>query len=75
MYQVAALGVTLVLSITGGLLSGFIVSNCLPGLDHYFDDEEHMHDVKFDNPLEDVSEAEKEEDKQFDAPPKINAVN
>ena len=64
MYQLAALGVTLGLSILGGAASGFLVSNCcVPN--HLFDDEEHFEEVEFDVPLEDVAgdrktEAEKE---------------
>lgn len=68
MYQIAALGVTLVLSISGGLLAGLIVSTCCT-LDHYFDDEEHMRDVKFDIELQDMSDDEKEKP-EFDNPPR-----
>ena len=53
MYQVCALGVTLVISIAGGFLVGFIVKNCCP-IENYFDDEEHFHEVEFDIPLEEV---------------------
>ena len=59
MYQVAALGVTLLISIFGGLFVGFIVSNCCP-IDNQFDDEEHFREVEFDNPLENIPEKGKE---------------
>ena len=55
MYQLAALGVTLALSIVGGLLSGFIVSRgCKAG--NFFDDEEHFHEVLYDIALEKVND-------------------
>ena len=76
MYQIAALGVTLVLSITGGLLCGFIVSNCC-AIDNFFDDEEHFREVEFDIPLEEVPEetTKKVEDKEIDDGPDRHSVN
>lgn len=59
-YQIAALGVTLGLSIGGGALSGFIVSNCCE-IQHLFDDEEHFHEVYYDDPLEEILEIGKTE--------------
>ncbi len=53
MAQLAALGCTLFISIVGGLLTGFLVSNCCL-TDNYFDDEEHFHEVEFDVPLEEM---------------------
>ena len=53
MYQIAALGITLVFSIFGGLLAGFSVACCCP-IDNYFDDEEHFREVEFDIELEEV---------------------
>ena len=75
MYQIAALGTTLVLSITGGLLCGYIVSGiCV--IDNYFDDEEHFTGVEFDIPLEEVvDEPKKVDDKGVDDGPDRFSVN
>jgi len=58
MYQIAALGVTLLISICGGLLTGFIVSNACPIRD-FFDDEEHFDKVFYDIPMEDIPDEKK----------------
>jgi hypothetical protein len=52
LFQLLALAISLGIAILGGLIVGFLVSNCCP-IDHHFDDEEHYLEVEYDVPLED----------------------
>ena len=49
--QICALGVTLGISLLGGAFSGFIASRA-GSLNHFFDDEEHWYECRYDMPLE-----------------------
>ena len=46
-YQMAALGCTLGISIIGGLISGFLISQC-GNVDSLFDDKDHFEECEYD---------------------------
>jgi ammonium transporter Rh len=53
--QLAALGVSLTISILGGIISGFLVSRCA-NPEKYFDDQEHFHECDYEVDTIEVTE-------------------
>ena len=49
-FQLAAMGITLAIAITSGLVCGFIASR-LPFPERFFDDSEHFAEVEFGDDL------------------------
>jgi ammonium transporter Rh len=45
-FQLAAMGITLCIAITTGIIGGFIASR-LPFPEHFFDDHDHFHEVEY----------------------------
>lgn len=74
-YQIAALAVTLGISIGGGIISGFIASRFGNSVESVFDDKEHWHNCVEDAPEhESVAHAEPVKGSYWDTAEKNNTV-
>ena len=71
-YQLAALGITLALSIGGGAISGFVASR-FGHVDELFDDLEHFHECDYTEVIAHEEAAHKEQEMKPVAPDSARA--